>query len=305
MSDNVPALAPATDDRWMAIVERVMASPTLPIDNLERILALRDREREMAALEDFNRSLAACQAEVKQIGRDKTNPAFRSRYSSLTAVDAEIRPIREKYGLGWMVSQSPAEGSGNLRYEGTISKGRIERKVYLEVDRSVLTGEGPRGGRIGATPIQLAGSVTSYMRRYLLMMAFDLVTADGDDDGEAARRPSWSPAPSRPEPRPDSYYDARTPQGPSRQEQVQAAQAIIDGGAAPKRNGWDSWLDKLQDACDKLVTPADWDELWSRETIKKAETELKGAHLDRFDAIRVEASRRVFPVPPAPAPAAA
>ena len=207
MSENLPSLPADTEDRWMAIVERVLADPAAPIENLERILAMREKERAGAALELFNRSLAAAQSELEQVAKDKPNPAFRSMYSSHSAVDAEIRPIREKYGFSWLVSQGPAENpETHIRFVGTLALGRCEKTVYLEVRKAPL--EGPRGGRMAQTAVQETGSITTYMRRYLVMLAFDIVPVDNphDDDGEGGR----------------TVTERTTVQPPSRREQINA-----------------------------------------------------------------------------------
>jgi len=191
MSENLPTLANAnTEDRWFAIVERVLADPALPIENLREVLTMRNQERDGMALETFNRNLASAQAEIEQIAKDKPNPAFRSMYSSLAAVDKELRPVREKFGFSWLVSQAPAENPAtHVRFTGTLALGRCEKIVYLEVAKSNL--EGPKGGRVAQTAVQETGSITSYMRRYLAMLAFDIVPVDdpADNDGQTQRPP--------------------------------------------------------------------------------------------------------------------
>jgi len=217
-----------TEDRWMAIVERVLADPTAPIENLERILALRERERAGAALELFNRSLAAAQSELEQVAKDKPNPAFRSMYSSHSAVDAEIRPIREKYGFSWLVSQAPAENpETHIRFTGTLALGRCEKEVYLEVRKASL--EGPKGSRMAQTPVQETGSITTYMRRYLVMLAFDIVPVDNphDDDGEGGRQIAGDTPVTRPPP-----TRSTTPDPEPGESMVDYAKRI-QGGAAP------------------------------------------------------------------------
>lgn len=202
--NNLPAKVNETD-HWMALIERVLTIPDLQISNLERILALRDRERHEAALEEFNRDLAACQAEIKQVARDKPNSAFNSKYASHKAMDDEQRPVAEKYGFAWTVTWLATENN-IMVYEGTLSRGRIEKTFRLPVALTSLPNEGPRGGRMAQTPIQVTGSITTYMRKYLLMMAFNIVPADNvdDDDGESQRfRPKFwdrSPPPRQPQP---------------------------------------------------------------------------------------------------------
>lgn len=264
----------AQPDPWLAIVERVITTPDLAIDNLERILALRDRERHGAALEEFNNAFAACQAEIKQIAKDKPNPAFKSNYSTLAAVDEEIRPVREKYGFGWLVSQATAESPDNVRFEGILSKGRIEKTVWLEVGRKAFTGEGPQGGRMAQLPIQIVGSITTYMRRYLLMMAFDVVPSDDivDDDGEVMRRSGYKP-----------------PSPPPQPGNGQAAPPPSNGEERAKR--WRVWIDARAKEMSLATDHAALNALGQREAGVVAK--LKGDEQKEWDEVMKRARARI------------
>ncbi len=68
-------------------------------------------------------------------------------------------------------------------------------------------------GKTNKTGIQAVGSSVSYLRRYLLTMAFNIVLADDpDDDGEAVRRTSTrQSARSDPSPPPGEVTEARHP----------------------------------------------------------------------------------------------
>ena len=309
-----------TEDRWMAIVERVLADPTAPIENLERILALRERERAGAALELFNRSLAAAQSELEQVAKDKPNPAFRSMYSSHSAVDAEIRPIREKYGFSWLVSQAPAENpETHIRFTGTLALGRCEKEVYLEVRKTSL--EGPKGSRMAQTPVQETGSITTYMRRYLVMLAFDIVPVDNphDDDGEGGRTvdaPVTRPPSTRsttPDPEPgESMVDyAKRIQGGA--PPVDAGKEILEQRqkpvATPAPNGQDSgedvdtrrrraWIQlQYRKRCDAVTDKDQAAKLLQDTQVVEFEARIKddAALLAEFQSVRQSMIDRLWP----------
>ena len=82
----------------------------------------------------------------------------------------------------------PGWDPNTIVFEGELSKGRWKKLVRLPVDRTALVvAEGPKGGRAALTVTQQIGSLTTYMRKYLLGLMFNVITVDDlrhDDDGD-------------------------------------------------------------------------------------------------------------------------
>ena len=116
--------------------------------------------------------LIEAQAEMETPKFDSVNPHFKSRYASLGAIMAVVKPPLEKRGI--RLSQ-PIVDAGDGR---------------IAVETRVSNGEGGFGV-IGYFPLpdvtdpQKIGSAITYARRYSLSCAFALV-AEEDDDGNAA-----------------------------------------------------------------------------------------------------------------------
>lgn len=113
------------------------------------------------------------QQECGFIGKDSTNPHFKSKYASLEDIWSTLKPIFKKHGV--MVSQVPGE----------IINGAIElvtTLVHVESGEAVLT----RGFMpVGKEGPQAAGSAITYARRYFLCPMLGIVAGE-DDDAEAA-----------------------------------------------------------------------------------------------------------------------
>lgn len=114
--------------------------------------------------------VAAAQGRMPNPKLDSTNPRFGSRYASLGAVEAAVRPSLVEAGLG---------------YRQTLTAdGWLVLMAYDELDEMELARFPVEMG--GSA--QARGSELTYGRRYNLLAAFGLV-GDEDDDGNAASEP--------------------------------------------------------------------------------------------------------------------
>lgn len=121
-------------------------------------------------------ALVAANGQLTAVAKDSVNPAFRSKYVSLDALMAEVRPVLAEHGL--CVMQSVAHPETN--------EGRL---VGINVETRIIHASGEWVASTVVVPVaksdpQGAGSAITYGRRYGLSAALGL-TAE-DDDGEAA-----------------------------------------------------------------------------------------------------------------------
>lgn len=126
-------------------------------------------------------ALAKAQGEIEAASKDKTNPAFRSRYADLTAVWGACRPALAKHGIS--VTQWPVHAEdGRLHIITRVAHAGEWIKSHFSIP---VTKQDPQG----------YGSATTYAKRFTLAAALGIV-ADEDDDGNAAS----NRAPARQEP---------------------------------------------------------------------------------------------------------
>lgn len=143
-------------------------------------------------------ALSKAQAEMPTITKDATNPHFKSRFASLDATIATVRPILAKHGLSIVQGASTPD-----RNEAGVVVAFTVETMLLHV-----SGEWIVGGAImplAKQDAQGAGGAMTYGRRYGLAALLCLAT-DEDDDGNSASRPAKAPpkqqkAPARPEDR--------------------------------------------------------------------------------------------------------
>jgi hypothetical protein len=113
------------------------------------------------------------QQEVGFIGKDSTNPHFKSKYASLEDIWSTLKPVFAKHRV--VVSQVP----------GAIKEGAIElitQIIHVDTGEFLLAVGYMPMGKEGP---QAAGSAITYARRYFLCPLLGIVAGE-DDDAEAA-----------------------------------------------------------------------------------------------------------------------
>ena len=139
----------------------------------------------------LNSALVAALGELRNVPKDKVNPHFKSKFTSLDAILDATRPVLSKHGLA--MSQEPVFEDGLAgvvtRIIHTSGESR-ESKLLLPLrDQSA----------------QGVGSCLSYARRYAAAAVLG-IASDEDDDGQIASTPSKAiskpsiPKPSAPKP---------------------------------------------------------------------------------------------------------
>jgi hypothetical protein len=129
-------------------------------------------------------ALLKAQQEFPALVKDAANPAFRSRYATLGAVQEAAFPILAKHGLVVLQSvRTDLTDRGLVVYVGaTLFHVESGEQVQQEVGM-IPAKQDPQG----------VGSAITYGRRYLLMTMLGLVP--DDDDGNAASAPGGARLP--------------------------------------------------------------------------------------------------------------
>lgn len=152
----------------------------LDIDKLERLVAMKERYDAQQAKKAYNAALSEFQRECPDIRKTKkvrfeTKSGFTSYdYAPLSDIDRQIKGLMNKHGFAkdWKIS----EANGKIKVICVIKHiaGHQEEGAEMESDADTSGGK---------NAIQGKGSAIEYMKRYTLIGALGLTTADQDIDG--------------------------------------------------------------------------------------------------------------------------
>lgn len=181
---------------------------------------------ESAAVNELAAALARAQGAFSNPAKDRDNPYFGSRYTTLGAViEATRGPLADN---GLSLTQTIGAGAGGER--SPLLRTRLLHSSGQWIASEVPLFAAGKGS-------QAFGSELTYMRRYAVCALLNIAPAEGDDDGNAAQAATGgagdasSPSAQRGERRPggDAGPTKRSPAGPPA--------ARTPAGAQPPRPG--------------------------------------------------------------------
>lgn len=170
----------------IAMVDPVLAQaaaiarlPGLSESMFSRLMEWNEKERAAQAEERFNEAMNAAQAQIVPVARTVQNTQTKSFYAKLESVDAAIRPIYLSHGFSVAYNTVAPLMPGNIRVECEVSLGRHSKKYYREAPADTA---GPQGKAV-KTVLHGGGSTETYLKRYAVCGAFNVVFRNLDDDG--------------------------------------------------------------------------------------------------------------------------
>lgn len=183
---NDSNIIPASDAPMVAMIERIVMDPSVPIERLERMLAMKERMEDRAR-EDLDRraknaffaAKAKCQAELPVVTKNKNNSHTKSNYADLAAIEQQAMPIIHRHGFAVSFQPDGYNEKGELRIKWEVA--HEEGHSQSDVAGIPLDNAGSQG-KVNKTGTQAFGSTATYGRRYLLCMLFNISTGD-DRDG--------------------------------------------------------------------------------------------------------------------------
>lgn len=193
---NPPALAQSERNSLYATMERMARDPNVDVEKVKQIAELivqlddREAQRQLAteerqAKKDYVLAMAAAKAEIAALNilRNRKNTETRSTYATLDAIGEQVDPILATHGFVPTFDSADSGKPDLERLECELMHIGGHSHVY-HLD-APLDRMGPKG-TINKTYIHGLGSWSTYLRRYLICMIFDIKIKDQDDDGNAA-----------------------------------------------------------------------------------------------------------------------
>lgn len=141
------------------------------IDKLERLMQLQERYDAKNAKSGFLSALSMFQANCPAIVAKKQGHNY--KYAPLGDIVAQIKDLLFKCGLSYRFEQSQDGDS--------ITVCCITSHIDGHSEKLEMTGKADTQG--SKSSIQAIGSTVTYLRRYSLLGALGIVTADEDSDG--------------------------------------------------------------------------------------------------------------------------
>jgi hypothetical protein len=155
-----------------------------PVSDLTQLFDLQERWEKQEAEKAWNRAMMACQRDMPPLLKTSENKHKRIWYAGFEQLDRQIRPIylREGFSLCFTELDQPNKEVCRMAVDVLHVLGHSKRFVKdVHID-----GVGIQG-KPNMTATQADGSTSSYCRRYVTKMAFNLRDAlDEDLDGDAA-----------------------------------------------------------------------------------------------------------------------
>ncbi len=179
--------APAPAD-LLQVIAQAVADPRCDVAKMEKLLDMYERIQSEQRKTAFVAALTRVQAKLPQVrkdGRIVVNGQERSRYARLEDIHTVVQPVLAEEGFALSFDEE-AHTADETRFIAILS----HRDGHSEVKRRTFPTDKAAIGQKGPvrTPIQDAGSTTSYARRHLIKMHLNIVEKDEDNDGNDTKR---------------------------------------------------------------------------------------------------------------------
>jgi hypothetical protein len=167
-----------------ADIIRMAVSGGADLDKLEKLLNLQERYEANEARKIFASSFATAQANIASVLKTKDNAQTHSKYADLSDIIKSAQPVYTKEGFSVIFYEGVTIAPECIRIcADVLHKAGHKETYFYDVP---LDGTGLRGNA-NMTKIHGKSSSTSYGRRYLMCMIWNIPTQD--DDGNNAGKP--------------------------------------------------------------------------------------------------------------------
>lgn len=167
-------------DPLLDLIEKIATSPDTPIERMQAIMDMRERQMAKAAEQEFNVAFAAAMAEMPDVPRSGQNAHSRNRYSTLDDLIRTVRPVLARHGLSlnWLTR---SEGDNRITVTAVV---RHSGGHQISTEQT-----GDRDNAKQMNRLQGGGSTETYLKRYSGFSILGLSSGDEkDDDGVSAER---------------------------------------------------------------------------------------------------------------------
>lgn len=181
---RIDAEAPAPvpqGDAFVALFERLARDPSIDPARIQQFLVMKREEEDRQAQRAYNAAMAAAQAALIPVARNKNNSQTSSKYADLAAIAEAALPIINGHGFGISCSEFRSDRENHLGVACDVTHAGGHGRHYefhIPMDGTGLKGNPNK------TATHAYSSSLTYGRRYAMCAVFNIATKD--DDGNAA-----------------------------------------------------------------------------------------------------------------------
>lgn len=191
MTNSVQAVEtkalPVASGQATSLLQAITAAASNPATDIEKMERLFKMHQEMVKSEaeaSFNAAMARAQSNIVPVANNASNQQTSSRYAKLAAINKAITPIYTAEGLSISFDTGDAPRPDLQRTIAIVSHAAGHSRQY-HIDLP-LDSVGAKGN-VNKTAVHATGSTSSYSRRYLVCMIFNVTTEDDTDGNNTAR----------------------------------------------------------------------------------------------------------------------
>lgn len=162
-------------DPMLAMIERVLTAPDVPMERISAIMDLRERQMNKEAEQAFNAAFSAAMAEMPEVRKSGVNGHLSRKYATLDDLIRAARPVLSAHGLSlnWQTGID-----GEAIWVRAIVRHALGHSIETEQ-------RGPRDKSGSMNALQGGGSTETYLKRYTGFAILGLSAGDEtDDDGQ-------------------------------------------------------------------------------------------------------------------------
>lgn len=149
------------------------------VEQLEKLIELKNGEEERAAKKKFDLNFSKMQAEFKPAQRSKAGD--KAKYAPVETLQKQYGPIIADHKFAYRWSETPV-GEGGLRVKLSISGYGYTQENFKDLP-AYEPDKGGTSGKPIMNSLQAEGARSTYGRRYTFISGFGLIIEDEDDDG--------------------------------------------------------------------------------------------------------------------------
>lgn len=149
-------------------------SQDLDVEKLRALIDMRNKEEERKAKQEYDRHFAEMQADFEAAKR--TKQGYDYKYAPIEVLQRQYGPTIARHGFSYRWREEALEGGAKRVILRISGHGHAEEN-FFDVP--------PIEGTKQMNPIQVAGAMSTYGRRYTFIAGFGIIIDDEDDDAQS------------------------------------------------------------------------------------------------------------------------